>query len=59
LTNIGSWYAEKTNSSKEGTISAFFGVFFMIFQSSMFWEYFFQDTLFYIAIVNDLLYTYK
>ncbi|XP_060577662.1 protein unc-93 homolog A-like [Ruditapes philippinarum] len=54
LTNIGSWYAEKTNSSKEGTISAFFGVFFMIFQSSQIWGNLISSTVFSQRIPDNL-----
>ncbi|WAQ97261.1 UN93A-like protein [Mya arenaria] len=37
LTQLGAWYSVLDGSPKQGTISNFFGIFFMFFQSSQIW----------------------
>ncbi|KAL3858705.1 hypothetical protein ACJMK2_008966 [Sinanodonta woodiana] len=37
LTQVGVWYAKMTGTTEDDTINRFFGVFFMIFQTSQIW----------------------
>ncbi|KAK3600238.1 hypothetical protein CHS0354_030269 [Potamilus streckersoni] len=37
LTQIGTWYAKLTNTDRDDAINRFFGVFFMMFQTSQIW----------------------
>ncbi|XP_053393283.1 protein unc-93 homolog A-like isoform X2 [Mercenaria mercenaria] len=54
LTSIGAWYAKITNSSRAGTISVFFGVFYMIFQTSHVWGNLISSTVFSQKIPENL-----
>ncbi|XP_053380264.1 protein unc-93 homolog A-like [Mercenaria mercenaria] len=54
LTSIGAWYAKITNSSTAGTISVFFGVFYMIFQTSHVWGNLISSTVFSQKIPENL-----
>ncbi|KAL4240645.1 Protein unc-93 A [Mactra antiquata] len=37
LTQMADWYSQLTNAPKDGTLSTFFGVFFLMFQTSQIW----------------------
>ncbi|XP_067651790.1 protein unc-93 homolog A-like isoform X1 [Haliotis asinina] len=46
LTQTGVWYAKMTGKTEDAVINAFFGVFFMIFQTSQVWGNLISSTIF-------------
>ncbi|XP_046375465.1 protein unc-93 homolog A-like [Haliotis rufescens] len=46
LTQTGVWYAKMTGQTEDAVINAFFGVFFMIFQTSQVWGNLISSTIF-------------
>ncbi|XP_050399300.1 protein unc-93 homolog A [Patella vulgata] len=46
LTETGIWYAKLTGQSEDATINRFFGIFFMIFQTSQIWGNLISSTVF-------------
>ncbi|KAL3858709.1 hypothetical protein ACJMK2_008970 [Sinanodonta woodiana] len=52
LTQIGTWYAKLTNRDRDDAINRFFGVFFMMFQTSQIWGNLVSSAVFSLRMDN-------